>query len=414
MAKDCRSIPATRLWPWKVYTLGFVVFVLVVSEQAIFSSALMRNNITQVQLPKHMSAQKLSGIKKRLRAIKNQSVKSIQDFPVRPYGIRSVAHNYSSWEEEKTRSAHAFQTWHLSGSCPEGTIPVRRTSMEDLMRAEDPAHYGRKTLGLNRVKKSEKPNVINGNGHEHAIGYVKGEQYYGAKATINVWDPQIDVPNEFSLSQMWVLSGSFDGYDLNSIEAGWQVSPELYGDSRPRLFTYWTSDSYQETGCYNLLCSGFIQTNAKIAIGAAITPVSSFNGPQYDITILIWKDPKEGNWWMEFADSTLVGYWPFQLFTHLADHASMVEWGGEVVNMQPGGDHTSTQMGSGHFADEGFTRASYFRNLQVVDADNSLRAVDSVSTLAEHTNCYNIQSSYSADWGNHFYFGGPGHNNMCP
>jgi hypothetical protein len=29
--------------------------------------------------------------------------------------------------------------------------------------------------------------------------------------------------NEFSLSQIWVLSGSFDGPDLNSIEAGWQV-----------------------------------------------------------------------------------------------------------------------------------------------------------------------------------------------
>jgi len=46
---------------------------------------------------------------------------------------------------------------------------------------------------------------------------------YGAKATINVWDPSIQVMNEFSLSQLWILSGSFDGTDLNSIEAGWQV-----------------------------------------------------------------------------------------------------------------------------------------------------------------------------------------------
>ena len=46
---------------------------------------------------------------------------------------------------------------------------------------------------------------------------------YGAKATINVWDPSIQVVNEFSLSQVWIISGSFDGSDLNSIEAGWQV-----------------------------------------------------------------------------------------------------------------------------------------------------------------------------------------------
>jgi hypothetical protein len=51
---------------------------------------------------------------------------------------------------------------------------------------------------------------------------VQGEKYYGAKATINVWEPKIEQPNEFSLSQLWILGGSF-GEDLNSIEAGWQV-----------------------------------------------------------------------------------------------------------------------------------------------------------------------------------------------
>lgn len=51
---------------------------------------------------------------------------------------------------------------------------------------------------------------------------MEGDKYYGAKATINVWRPQIQEPNEFSLSQIWILGGSF-GEDLNSIEAGWQV-----------------------------------------------------------------------------------------------------------------------------------------------------------------------------------------------
>jgi len=125
---------------------------------------------------------------------------------------------------------------------------------------------------------------------QHAIAYVQGDKYYGAKATINVWEPKIEQPNEFSLSQLWILGGSF-GEDLNSIEAGWQVekerptahefhihnqcrvnaapfsrlgallqcsasyhelwntsvllllrqvSPDLYGDNNTRLFTYWT------------------------------------------------------------------------------------------------------------------------------------------------------------------------------
>jgi hypothetical protein len=57
---------------------------------------------------------------------------------------------------------------------------------------------------------------------QHAVGYVTGDQFYGAKASLNVWPAQVASPAEFSLSQIWVISGSF-GNDLNTIEAGWQV-----------------------------------------------------------------------------------------------------------------------------------------------------------------------------------------------
>jgi hypothetical protein len=49
------------------------------------------------------------------------------------------------------------------------------------------------------------------------------------------------------------------------------------------------SDAYQATGCYNILCSGFIQINSEIAMGASIFPISNYGGSQYDISILIWK-----------------------------------------------------------------------------------------------------------------------------
>ncbi|XP_038996797.1 uncharacterized protein LOC120121526 [Hibiscus syriacus] len=312
----------------------------------------------------------------------------------------------------------AWQMWHRNGTrCPKGTVPIRRSTAHDVLRAKSLFHFGKKqsTIINPTSRRTDAPDVVSGGGHEHAIAYTgTSQEVYGAKAMINVWDPSIQEVNEFSLSQIWILSGSFDGSDLNSIEAGWQVSPELYGDSRPRLFTYWTTDSYQATGCYNLLCAGFVQTNSRIAIGAAISPVSQYAAHQYDITILIWKDPKLGNWWMGFGDNTLVGYWPAELFTHLADHATMVEWGGEVVNSRANGKHTSTEMGSGHFAEDGFGKASYFRNLEIVDTDNSLSSVHDISTLAENTNCYNIKNSYNNEWGTYFYYGGPGNNPRCP
>ncbi|OEL35050.1 hypothetical protein BAE44_0003931 [Dichanthelium oligosanthes] len=285
----------------------------------------------------------------------------------------------------------AWQTWHHGGHCPRGTVAIRRTTSEDVLRASSISRFGRKKKKavVDAARAANAPDVISGNGHEHAIAYTAPTQQqqavYGAKATINVWDPAIQESNGFSLSQLWILSGSFNGSDLNSIEAGWQ-------------------------------------TSSRIAIGASISPVSSPGGAQYDMTLLVWKDPKVGNWWLSYGDQ-LVGYWPAQLFTHLSDHATMVEWGGEVVDTRPAGVHTATQMGSGRFADEGFGRASYFRNLETVDADNSLAQVplDAIQTLAEDAACYDVRKAYddggdghSSGWGTHFYYGGPGHNPACP
>ncbi|KAK7367831.1 hypothetical protein VNO80_09849 [Phaseolus coccineus] len=403
-----------------------VHFLLVASLLCpVCSSEMGNTRVANQTLKPQEEVHKMNIIRTRLQQINKPSVKTIQspdgdvidcvvshqqpafdhpilkghkplDPPERPKG-----HNKRDILSEN------FQLWTMLGeSCPEGTIPIRRTTEQDMLRASSVSRFGRKIR--RRVRRD-----TNSNGHEHAVGYVSGEQYYGAKASINVWAPRVANQDEFSLSQMWVISGSF-GDDLNTIEAGWQVSPELYGDTYPRFFTYWTSDAYQATGCYNLLCSGFVQTNNRIAIGAAISPTSSYAGGQFDISLLIWKDPKHGNWWLEFGSGILVGYWPSFLFTHLRDHASMVQFGGEVVNSRQSGSHTSTQMGSGHFASEGFGKASYFRNMQVVDWDNNLVPLSNLRVLADHPNCYDIQGGINNVWGNYFYYGGPGRNVRCP
>ncbi|CAO2208364.1 unnamed protein product [Urochloa humidicola] len=323
------------------------------------------------------------------------------DPPVRPKGHHRRAN------PNDTADA-GVQLWAAASgeSCPEGSVPIRRTTEADVLRASSVRRFGRAPAA--RVRRDS----VSG-GHEHAVGYVAGDEYYGAKASINVWAPQVSTASEFSLSQIWVIAGSF-GNDLNTIEAGWQVSPQLYGDNSPRFFTYWTTDAYQTTGCYNLLCSGFIQTNSRIAMGAAISPTSAYNAGQFDISLLVWKDPNHGNWWLEFGNGELVGYWPSLLFSHLASHASMVQFGGEVVNTRASGSHTATQMGSGHFAGEGFGKASYFRNLEVVDWDNSLVPLAAgFHVTADHPNCYDIQGGVNAVWGNYFYYGGPGRNVKC-
>lgn len=48
-----------------------------------------------------------------------------------------------SGKREASRLA-AFQTWRKSGSCPEGTVPIRRIRKQDLLRANSLGTFGRK------------------------------------------------------------------------------------------------------------------------------------------------------------------------------------------------------------------------------------------------------------------------------
>ncbi|CAL9160236.1 unnamed protein product [Musa hybrid cultivar] len=300
----------------------------------------------------------------------------------------------------KSMAGGVTQLWRASGeTCPQGTVPIRRTTDEEALRVRK---YERKLV----EGAGESPFT----NHEYAVGTVKDENlYYGAEATYNVWAPAVANNGEFSLSQFWLTSGTY-ATNLNTIEAGWQV---LYGQSYPRFFIYWTADAYKSTGCYNLQCAGFVQTDTNIVLGGSISPTSTYNGKQIEVEILVWKDKKDGNWWLEW-DSTVVGYWPSSLFSHLADNATTVQFGGEIVNKGPSGVHTATRMGSGYFPEEGYGRAAYTRNLQVVDAANTLVPVKSLKLTAGKPNCYNITKGVNSDWGMYFFFGGPGRSDVCP
>ncbi|XP_050259706.1 uncharacterized protein LOC126704728 [Quercus robur] len=313
-----------------------------------------------------------------------------------------------SFDDVSSKSeSQITQLWHLNGRCPEETIPIRRTKEEDLLRASSVANYGR-----NKYPQFDTTDTNVTAFHENAIVFVTGDKYYGTKATVNAWKPQIQEQVEFSLSQLLILGGNARG-ELNSIEAGWRVNYHVYGDYNTRLFTFFATnkDSNQTRGCYDLLCSpGFVQTNKEIALGGSINPISVYAGSQYELHFLVWKDIKgRGDWWLQVGNKYLMGYWPASLFVSLSESASQIQWGGEVTNLQKNGEHTTTQMGSGHFPEEGFSKASYFTNLQIVDGSNVLRFPNYSAIVARKPNCYNVTNFI-----NHFYYGGPGRNPNCP
>ncbi|XP_076955757.1 protein neprosin-like [Bidens hawaiensis] len=99
--------------------------------------------------------------------------------------------NFDNMKVSSENQETITQLWHLNGKCAKGTIPVRRTKKEDVLRASSIKKYGKKKS----VSSVAQPtfvdlDLINQSGHQHAIAYVEGE-FYGAKATMNVWEPQI-------------------------------------------------------------------------------------------------------------------------------------------------------------------------------------------------------------------------------
>lgn len=58
---------------------------------------------------------------------------------------------------------------------------------------------------------------------QYALQYVEDGEFYGAQATLNVWNPQGEESlSLLTMAQMWVMSGTY-GKDLNTIEVGWQA-----------------------------------------------------------------------------------------------------------------------------------------------------------------------------------------------
>ncbi|XP_010413023.1 PREDICTED: uncharacterized protein LOC104699414 [Camelina sativa] len=292
-----------------------------------------------------------------------------------------------------TRAKSEWPTYeaHVSKvKCPVDTIPVQIVTALD--------HRAKPQTGtINRSYQ-----------HEYAtVATDRLEKLYGTIATINVWEPVVENSGELSLAQMWITSGDCETKDLNTIEVGWQVCEVFYKDNKPRLFIYWTSDTYNTTGGYNLHDPGFVQTSSEVVLGGAISPLSSIGGRrQFEITILVWKDPRSGNWWLRVG-TDLAGYWPRELFTTLGDHAGKIDWGGEIIDSESFGRHTKTQMGSGRFPQEGFGNASYFRNIQVVDHTCNFQPTPELFTHAD-TPYYDIKNLHRDELGTHFFFGGPG------
>lgn len=61
------------------------------------------------------------------------------------------------------------QLFHMNGKCSEGSIPIRRTKKEDVLRASSVKRYGKKKHRSIPKPRSADPDLINQSGHQVAL-----------------------------------------------------------------------------------------------------------------------------------------------------------------------------------------------------------------------------------------------------
>uniref|UniRef100_A0A0E0HNS7 Neprosin PEP catalytic domain-containing protein n=1 Tax=Oryza nivara TaxID=4536 RepID=A0A0E0HNS7_ORYNI len=188
---------------------------------------------------------------------------------------------------------------------------------------------------------------------QEVAGIKYFDDIYGTQAAINIYEPMV--------KHHWDLSGSWiqieNGPDV--IGAGSWVSPSFSGDSFARFHISW--------------------------------------------------DPKTENWWLVYGEEkTAIGYWPSSQFSYMKEMASKALWGGYVQG--PTASEDSPQMGSGHFASEGYGKAAFVRDIQVVNEDNMRVIPNPVKADPGSTNRRKYTYEYYGHNPNgmHVYYGGPG------
>jgi hypothetical protein len=298
---------------------------------------------------------------------------------------------------------------------PEGTVPIVRFNVERYLESvrippKNPAD----------VLKKIPPPAPESNNRYYAVWQRFGT-FYGSAGRINVWDTAGPSGNETSIAQTAVIRGD----PMQAIEAGKIELQSLDGDRNPHFFTYYRTNgtaSGDWVGGYNTLVDGWIQYSPRVAPGMAISAWnSSTNGNQYSLDIEV--RIHQNNWWV-WAAGEWAGYYPNcvgagappcsrgTLFSTngIHDQASRLDWYGEVFD-ESAPAATSTDMGSGEFAVNGWQHAAYFRNLTFFWAPTTYWWWDSGSVTVTDANCYTANGPfYSSDssWHNWFFYGGPG------
>jgi hypothetical protein len=292
-----------------------------------------------------------------------------------------------------------FDQFGNSTHCEDNTIPMRRLTLEDMSQFENLKQFLAKGRdGASRFTRPNDPQP-NGDGYVHHYAYAQQNvNNLGGNSDLNLWNPYVNTGvggETMSLSQEWYVGGS----PTQTAEVGWQNQPNTWGSENSVLFIYWTADDYNNTGCYNLDCGAFTQTNNNWYFGSGFNNYSSIGGSQYYFSAEYFLSG--GNWWLALGGQW-VGYYPASIYGggQMSRNAQIIQYGGEVAAL--------TQwppMGSGQWSSKGWKYAAYQDDIWYFDT-HSAKWWAGLTLEQPSKHCFT--DSFLTYAPTSFYFGGPG------
>ncbi|XP_042519342.1 uncharacterized protein LOC122093143 [Macadamia integrifolia] len=303
------------------------------------------------------------------------------------------------WSRMKTMTSKPSKYGLMEG-CPLGTVPIRKITKKDLIRAKS---VSQKYAEFNGRKEKGKCCEFAG----FRTIKTPGRLYHGSGANFNLYNPSVQ-PGEFSSALISIESGPPDE-QKNYIQFGWTVNPILYGDTKTRLFALWTKDNMRTTGCFNTYCAGFVHINPNIPLDGVFTKISEVQGRQFNVRLGVYQDNKTNDFNFVIGEKEeVIGYWPGNIFSTLTTANDFIYWGGQVYS--PDSEIHSPQMGSGIWHDGWYQETCYFRRIIELDATYKSEVPNNDYIQRFDTRCYYADdNSYKDDyWGYSFGFGGTG------
>uniref|UniRef100_K3ZF08 Neprosin PEP catalytic domain-containing protein n=1 Tax=Setaria italica TaxID=4555 RepID=K3ZF08_SETIT len=224
------------------------------------------------------------------------------------------------------------QTWRRSGSCPQGTIPIRR--------------------------------IPTGPGNEIANRTDPPFFSYGR--------PSPAVTNE-----KFQANGKLEAY------------PSVLGDDNPRLYIYSTNDGGGKSNCLNQEC-GFIQTSNQFALGGTFQKDSTVGGDLYFVHVALYRVTGPAVWWLS-VNNVPIGYFDPGMFPVPFIESFHNEMGGRVLDTRPGGRHTMTRMGSGMYASAGLDNSASIAFYMAINNNGGDQVDNPINAIVTNPKCYDVK-----------------------